>query len=475
MYKKAAAFAAILAVVSPSAVHAITLREALTATLYSNPQIGQAVENREAIEFELRQARGLFLPSIDLDASTGAQRLDNESRRLTSIEDDDLYPRDVGITVSQKLFDGGARRAERDRQASRVDGASFRVLERSETLGLQVIREYIEIILQGEILGEARENLKFHQSIQADVSDLVAGGKLTDADRQQVDERLLASRVRSEQAAEDLEAAKIRFVTLVGRPIGNWAMPGSVVRSIPKTLDEAVALGRSNNPRIQAAIADISAAEASVNAARAEYSPKVYVEGAARTGMEINGDDGRTTDYQVRLAARWNLYRGGIDSAAEQEQIRRASEARLAMHQAHREVEEAVRISWDRRARQAAQAVLLQQQSAENSRLVESYRSQLDLGQRSLLDVLDAQNTEYNVAILAKTARYAARFAEYRLLAATGILLKTMDLKPPQQSQGYPRAEYNVPPAQPTDIYRSVPSSQSSKPPIDLLVPVQKP
>ena len=50
---------------------------------------------------------------------------------------------------------------------------------------------------------------------------------------------------------------------------------------------------------------------------------------------------------------RWNLYRGGIDKANEQEQIRRASEQRMVLHQVYREIEEAVRISWERRFRQA--------------------------------------------------------------------------------------------------------------------------
>jgi adhesin transport system outer membrane protein len=50
---------------------AITLHEAIAVALESNPEIGQAIENREAIEFELRQARGLYLPSVDLEASAG--------------------------------------------------------------------------------------------------------------------------------------------------------------------------------------------------------------------------------------------------------------------------------------------------------------------------------------------------------------------------------------------------------------------
>src|SRR6185437_15947627 len=94
---------------------ALSLKEAVAVAVESNPEIGQAIENREAIEFELRQAKGLYLPSVDLEASAGARRLDNPSRRALSIEDDALYPAETDLTVSQTLYDSGARRAELNR------------------------------------------------------------------------------------------------------------------------------------------------------------------------------------------------------------------------------------------------------------------------------------------------------------------------------------------------------------------------
>jgi adhesin transport system outer membrane protein len=454
---------------------AMSLKEAVAVTVESNPQIGQASQNREAIEFELRQARGLYLPSIDLDASAGARLLDSSSRRTLSIEDDPLYPADVGISITQKLFDGGDRRAEVDKQAARVDSAAFRVLERSETLALQVVREYLEYLLQAQIVAESQQNVGFHQGILGDIGSLISAGTLTEADRQQARERLLSAQVRQKEAAEELEAAKIRFYSLVGKPLTNASRPGSVASYIPASLDAAIGLARSNNPRVRVAEADIDVADAQVRQARAKFLPEVFAEGRARVGTDIDGSDGRTSDLQARLVARWNLYRGGIDVANEQEQIRRASEQRLVLHQSFREVEEAVRISWDRRARQYDLARTLREQAATNSQLVGSYREQLAVGQRSLLDVLGAQNTSYNVNILARTADYAALFAEYRILAATGSLLSTLNLSAPQQSDAYAREEFAVPPTQETETYTRLPSRQTADMPLDLLAPLRKP
>ncbi len=453
---------------------ALTLREAVSVALESNPQIGQAVQNREAIEFELRQARGLYLPSVDLESSVGVKRLDSPTRRLGGIEDDELYPSDVGISITQKLFDGGARRAELQRQAARVDSASFRVLERSETIALQVVREYLEFMLQAQIVEESRQNEGFHRRISNDIGSLISAGALTEADRQQARERLLAAQIRTKEAIEELEAAKIRFLTLVGKPLTNPSRPASVARAIPGSLDAAIGVARSNNPRIRVANADIDVAEALVRDARSRYMPEVFAEGRARIGHDIDGADGRTSDLQARVVARWNLYRGGIDTANEQEQIRRVSEQRLVLHQSHREVEEAVRISWDRRQRQIDLARSLREQAATNAQLVRSYSEQLAIGQRSLLDVLGAQNTSYNVNILARTADYAALFAEYRILASTGTLLNTLGMASPQQAEAYARQEFNVPKTPAVDTHARLPSRQVNDLPLDLLAPIRK-
>ena len=125
------ATSAAAALLAAGEASAISLKDSIAISIDANPEIGQAIENREAIQFELRQAAGLFLPSVDVEGSAGVRRLDSPSRRERGIDDDPLYPTDIGVTATQNLFDGYERRGELERQAARVDGASFRVLERS--------------------------------------------------------------------------------------------------------------------------------------------------------------------------------------------------------------------------------------------------------------------------------------------------------------------------------------------------------
>jgi outer membrane protein, adhesin transport system len=466
--------AAFVALWSASPSYAQSLRDAINTALHHNPEIGQAIENREAIEFELRQARGLYLPSVDLEGSVGVRRLDNPSRRVLNLDDDTLDPSEASVVITQKVLDFGARRAEVDRQASRVDGASFRVLERSQVIALTVVQDYLEYILQAKIVADTNANVAFHQGILGEIREGVEGGALTDADRQQAEERLLAAQARHTEAVGELEEAKIRFYKTVGVPLTNPTMPKSVVASLPRSLDSAIGLGRENSPRVKAALADVDTAASDVRAAKARYYPELFAEGRARTGWDVDGTEDRTNDLEARLVLRWNLYRGGIDRANEQEKIRRASEQRLVLHQVHREIEEVVRTSWERRFRQAELAKELRAQSAVNDSLVVSYREQFKVGQRSLLDVLDAQNTRFNTKILADTAAFASLFAEYRILATTGELVGVMGLAAPEQADAYARGEFEVPSAPEADDYARTPSHQENNIPLDLLAPIRK-
>jgi adhesin transport system outer membrane protein len=430
---------------------AMGLREAVSIALDSNPQIGAAIQNREAVEFELRQARSLYLPRLDVEGEIGARRYSDEPRRLTNTVDKGFKPTSIGVTLTQKVFDGFYREAEVERQASRVDGASFRVLERSDYIALSIAREYVEVILQARIVGIARENVAYHQRMLSDIDAGVRSGTLTDADRFQAAERLTSAVAKVKQAEEDLETAKIRFYSLVGFQIG--APAGLPKLTAPRSLADAVGRGRTNNPQVAMANADLDAAEALVKQARSRYYPEVLLEARARTGYEIDLNMGNTNDVLGRAVMRWNLYSGGETSANEQEQIRRASEARLRLHQVHRDVEEVVRTSWERRMRQADLANTLARQFSEATRVVETYQDQFKVGRRSLLDVLDAQNTKVNAAVLTETARYASVFAEYKLVAATGTLVAQLGLKVPKESAAYAREAAGVPPTPPAETY----------------------
>ncbi len=450
----AAAPAAAMQSASMDYTGTVTLDQAIAASLETSPEINQAIMNKEAIEFEREQAQGLYLPRVDIEASAGIRRLENPTRRTLGIEDDALYPLEAGITAEQTVIDFGRRHGELMRQAARTDGAALRVAERSENTALLVSRQYLDILLQQRIVAAADDNVTFHRNLVGDLGQGVQQGSISIADQQQAQERLQAAIVRKTEAEEALVNAQIQLQTLTGLSIGGAAMPQSLRASVSPTLGEAVAEARQNNPKVKEAAADVDAAHAMVEKANGDLYPTIGVDARGRVGEDIDGFNGKTNDVQARVVFKWNIFDGGINRAKYQEMVRRSSEARFRLHELGRYAEEDVRRAWNSMSTQRKVAQELDTQSKVSDDLLLSYREQFNVGRRSLLDVLDAQNTRYNVQVRLETAKFAEQFAEYQVLAATNKLLPSMNLATPTGATSDARSRFDYGPPPPAELQR---------------------
>lgn len=441
----------VMALWASASASAMPLREAVERAVTTNPQIGEAIANREATEFELDQGWGGFLPSIDVEGRAGALNRDSATTRGLGTDDEFVAERSVGVVMRQLLFDGFETRAEVEHQASRVDAASHRVLERSETISLAVIREYLDLIRLHRVVASTRENVGYHEQLVGRITEGAQVGSLSTADQQQAEERLFAARSRVVEAVEEVKAAEARFVRLVGHPSGKLTNPPSIGGALPRSLEQAIQHARQHNPSIMAAQADVDAAHGSLKQADSRFYPKLALEGRARAGRDLEGIPGDDNELRAGVVLDWNLFRGGIDKANRQEQIRRIDEATMVLYRIAREVEEAVTLSWDRRDQQAQRLTLLRRQLTTVLELVGSYSDQFAIGQRSLVDLLDAQNARVNSEIEVWTAEAAVKLAEYRILAATGMLLPALGIAPPPQATPYARIKVGVPPSPPAE------------------------
>ncbi|HEX7760996.1 MAG TPA: TolC family protein [Caulobacteraceae bacterium] len=441
----------VLAAAIAPAAHAIELKDAVQTAVSTNPEISTAAQDKQAIEFERKQAQGLWLPRADIEASAGVDRLDNPTRRLLGLNTRTLKPVQIGITGQEVLWDSGYRRSELDRQAARSDGAATRVEERAEFVALDVVHDYLNYLLEQRLVAIGMDNVAFHTQMVGDLREGVSQGSISIADQQQAEERLHASRARVTEAQEDLLDAAISFTSRTGMAMDSAALPPPIVSKLPPSQSDAVGLARTNNPRVRIAQADLDAALALVRQAKSALGPKISLEGNARDGNDVDGFEHRTTEVQAKIVMRWNIFSGGINQANIQEQVRRSSEERYKVLQVTREVEQDVDQAWNRRVQQTILVEQLDTQARVSGDLVNSYREQFKVGRRSLLDVLDGQNTRYNAQVLAETARFAELFAEYKILASTGTLLESLGVDRPSDSNATARKTFNVPETPPAE------------------------
>jgi adhesin transport system outer membrane protein len=444
----------------------VDLRDAVQSALSTNPQIRQAVSNRAATEEELNQGKGLYYPTISVEGSAGVRSLKNPTRRQLGIADHTLWPIEGDLIASELVYDSGGREAEIRRQAARTDAAAARVEERSEFVALNVARTYIDYVLQERLVAIAQDNVTFHEKLAADLREGVAKGSISIADEQQAEERLQAARTKVTEAKEDLDTAAITFRTLTGMEIDTVSMPPDLSQCMPASLEDAEAIARGDNPRVREAVADLATSREEIRAARAELGPKFSIEGRARAGHDIDGFEGRTTDLQALGVLRWTLYNGGIKEANVREQQERSNEVHGRLFEQSRAAEEDVRTAWSRLQNQTALATELETQGRISDDLLLSYREQFNIGRRSLLDVLDAQNGRYVVQQQTETARLARVYAQYRVLAAENRLIECLAVPLPAAARQTEMARYHVNPVLPGDLMEtSMPTPAMVAPP----------
>jgi len=430
----AGVFAIALTAAAP-AQNTLDLRSAVAEALESNPEVLQAVENRRAVAFERRQARALYGPTVSIEAAAGFRELDNPSREAAGLGDETLEPVEASLFAEQVIFDGLNRHGEARRQYARLQGASSRVEERAEFIALEVAREYVNFGLQERLVELARENIDFHEAVVDRLAQGVESRTVSGTDLQQARERLSASRRRLVEAQRDRAEAGYALERLVGAPVAAYVDAPRLAAFGPQTLADAIATAREDNPQILIAQAGVGAAEGEMDSARSGYLPRVSLEGRVRTGEDIDAFSGETTDAQVRAVMRWTLFDSGRSLANVSEQARRVDESRYRLHQVQREVDQEVRVAFERLTRERELIASLRDQSRFADDVVEGYASQFNAGQRSLLDLLDAQNSRLSVRQLLATSEHALIFAEYRLLAATGGLVEALELEAPVESR----------------------------------------
>jgi adhesin transport system outer membrane protein len=221
---------------------------------------------------------------------------------------------------------------------------------------------------------------------------------------------------------------------------------------MPGTLEDAEAAARNENPRVREAEADLATSREEIRAAKAALGPKFSIEGRARAGHDIDGFEGRTTDLQARGVIRWTLYNGGTKEANVREQQERANEVHGRLFERTRSAEEDVRTAWSRLQNQTALTSELETQGRISDDLLLSYREQFNIGRRSLLDVLDAQNSRYVVQQQTETARLAKLYAQYQVLASENRLIQCLGVQPAAAARQSEMARYHVNPIPPADL-----------------------
>lgn len=423
---------------------ALSLEDAILFVLETNPEIKAAEANKQAIEFELDQARSFLAPRVELEGRSEGSVNDGTRTSDLPAADGSIFGYELSARVTQNLYDGKSRRSEIERQAYRIDAAAFRVLERSEFLSLEAIRVYSEVLRTRDLTAKARENLAYHRDVLSRIESAFDSGVLGIADLQQAEERLfLAEDTLVQFELTELDAQTL-FLETVGVNPENLSRVPSVAGKLPATLEQTLATAWRRNPTILFFQSDVGAAEALSRQAQSNRFPTLDLEAVGRYGEDMRGFEGDVRDASIGLVLRYE-FQGDRKRGEREEQIRRVGEQRARLLSQTRLVEREVRQSWSNLETTQRRSGILARQAQLSRDLLASYEQEFEVGSRSLLDVLNTQNALFQAEANLLNSQALEVFVKYRILAAAGILLPTLGITPPEDSTAYAAGAQGAP------------------------------
>ena len=401
-----------------------TLEEALAAAYGGNPTLTAERANLAATSEGVAIARAGGRPNVAITAQYAENILTDEgggavsftpSRQLTG-----------GLQLTLPLFQGGAVRNSIRAARSRVDAGRALLRATESDVFTQVVAAYMDVIRTEAIVGLNRQQVELLRVNLEATRDRFEIGDLTRTDVAQSEARYSGAQADAQAAEADLITARETYIRVVGRPPAALAPPPPLP-NLPASADEAVGSALQANPDLIAAQAQRFAARSDVRVAGAERLPSLSAFSAGNYANNFGSIDagGLAVDQsslsgQIGLSATIPLYQGGRPAA----QVRQA-EALFGRAQELEIAAERAVIANTRAAFASYRAAMRVIQSAEtavsaNRLALEGVQAENSVGNRTIIEILNAQQELLNSEVQLVTARRNAYVAGFNLLAAMG-------------------------------------------------------
>jgi adhesin transport system outer membrane protein len=408
----------------PLSVTAESLNSVVAAAVLSSPQVQSVMNARNAVYEEVKQAKGGYRPTIDIGAGTGY-----EKTKVFPGDDTELQRTEANLSLNQMLFDGFRTSSEVDRQSARLSSSNHRLREVAEETALEAARAYLEILKRNSLLVQAKNTLLTHVRIFEQIKRRSDSGVGTLASIQQAEGRLALAEVNVLSAENNLLDSYSAYERVTGKKANDSLEDPTIEESwIPETFEQALERAYDKHPTLKLAASDVKAARAQYEAARSLMFPTLNLEVNRTWNHDIDGNEGRNEDLTAMIRMRYNLYNGGADKARVRQTRHQIDEARSIQSDAARQTLQGLDLSWNAYEILGRQLDFLEQHVTSTESTRDSYLKQFNIGQRSLLDLLDTENEVFSSQNAFNEAIYDHMLAQYRLLSGTGELLDVLEL-----------------------------------------------
>lgn len=397
----------------------VSLKDMVEKTVSSNPEVQARYHKLLESSFEQEASRGGFLPKADIVSTYR-----NQEDKVDIIGNTNIPRMNNELVLRQMIFDGFATSNEVKRlgHANRVRYYELQAAMQDTTL--EFMRAYIDTARFRKLAEFAKENYIAHKQLFDRIQERVNAGVARKVDLEQATGRLALAETNLLTEATNLHDVTARIQRLYGElPPETLEAPTFFNAGVEPTSAEALKVAYSQNPNLLSTIEDIQASKNEIKAREARYLPRLDLQARKNLGTSSDGRDSTNAADVLELTMNFNLFNGFTDQNLVKQTAQKLNGAHDARDKACVDTRQLVVIAYNDIHQLKEQVVYRAQHknSIENAR--EAYRKQFDIGQRTLLDLLDTENEYFQAKRSLANAEFDIQTAYARTYAGQGQLL----------------------------------------------------
>ena len=433
VFAGAAASALLIALLGPVPALADTIEAALVRAYQTNPQLNSQRAQVRVTDENVPQALSGYRPKVAITASAGVQYTDNLSTAggnakdvVRTITHGVNPPRSAGLTVTQTLFNG-QQTANKTRVAEgQVSGAreALRVLEQTVLLSAATI--YMDFLRDSANVEVQRSNVRVLEQTLKQTKDRFNVGEVTRTDVAQSEAQLAAGKTQLLTAESNLTTTRANFRRIIGSEPTALAPGSPVDRYLPSTLPSAVELALTENPNVTSAMFGVDVSFLQIKVAEGALFPTVTLQASATHNAEQTLIAQRSFVGAAVAQVSIPIYQGGSEYSLIRQSKETLAQQRLALEQTRDQARANVVQAWGQLEAGKAQVQSAQAQVTASEIALNGVREEAKAGQRTTLDVLNAQQALVNARVALITAQHDRVVASYSVLNAVGRLSPTV-------------------------------------------------
>jgi outer membrane protein len=391
--------------------------EALASAYASNPRLLAARAELRAVNEGVPQELSNYRPFVSINGFAGAQEID----RNTGEGAETTYPFEASIGVSQPLYRGGrtvsgVARAEAEVHAQR---AILKAIEQDVLLSAAIA--YMDVWRDEAVLRLNVNNERVLTRQLEATQDRFDVGELTRTDVAQSQARLARATAERIGAEGDLTASRAVFEEIIGIPPGT-VEPPEPLAGLPKSEDDAVSASLEGNPDIAAAEFAEKAAQHQVRNSEGELYPEISLSAELLHSENTTSGESKTDAARLVAVLSIPLYQQGFVSSRVREDKQTANQRRIEVQETRRRVRQECTDAWEQLVTAGAQIRSFTAETRSTQIALEGVREENSVGQRTILDVLDAEQEFLDAQINLTRARRDDTVASFGILQCLGNL-----------------------------------------------------